>query len=385
MAAGEQRNDRAGDIRRVLQGINRRRHRIVQPGLPQIAIPRPQPVGLPRAQRRRSDQAVEGIVLGRAIEHVGNCRLDCCGALKQRGGLQPGGGRQHKIVDRAQLAAVKFGWHIFNHPEPEILQCRNRIRQRQRTGPLIELEPQYAGLVPSDQMQARIAQRAFFALTRNAAQPGDVDRGFGGAIGGTIGQRERLGIAAGHSGGARGIVAGREFGFDRIAPAAQHRLQPGIECSFIRQGRDFGQIKHEPDQGQIAVDRSAPVEQRCTRRLDQHRGDLQPGFGRHDITRHPYERKQVPFERRADQRQFGPGTVGQAHCRSGDPFNLGIAKADHQIVRQLGQHMGEGLSGMAMRRKTEPLRKISQVRAQPRDLRWRGRQCGAGPDAGMDR
>jgi hypothetical protein len=49
-------------------------------------------------------------------------------------GLQPGGQGQHEIVDRAHLAAVEIGRHIFDHPEPEILQRGHRIGQAERAG-----------------------------------------------------------------------------------------------------------------------------------------------------------------------------------------------------------------------------------------------------------
>ena len=131
MARHEQRDHAARYNRGMLQGIDRGRHRIVEPGLPQIAIPRPQPVGLPCTQRRCSDKAVERIIFGVAVEHFGNRGFDLTGTAQQRGGFQPGWRRQYEIVDRPQLAAIKLGRHVFDHPEAEILQRGNGIRQRQ--------------------------------------------------------------------------------------------------------------------------------------------------------------------------------------------------------------------------------------------------------------
>ena len=280
---------------------------------------------------------------------------------------------------------VKVGRHILDHAEAEVLERRDRIGQRDRPGPLVQLQAQGTGLVPGHGVKTGIAARPGLAFTGQLAQPGNALRGFGGAIGAAIGQRESLGIARGNGGGARGVLAGGNLALDRLVPAAQHPLQAGIERGLVGQAGHFGQVEHIAQHGEAALDLKSPVEHRCPGGFDQHGFHLQAGAGRHDVARQPDEGEEVAHQRGRNQRQLGTRPVNQAHHRGGDALQVILGKADQQVVRQCMQCMDQRLAGMALGREAEAGHQVRQLRAHPRHLGRRGGQPRAGPDPGMDR
>ena len=212
-------------------------------------------------------------------------------------------------MDRAKPALIEISRQILNHPEAEVLKCRDSVGQGNGAAALVKLEPQRARLVTGSLMQAGIAAQTFLALARQLAQPRNVLRGFSGTIGAAVGQGECFGKAAGNRSRAAGVFAGGNFAFNRFAPAAQHALQAGIKRRLIGQLGHFGQIKHIAQHGQTAVHFKAPVQQGGLARLDQHGLNLQPCGSRHDVPRQPDEGEQVAHQRRRHQRQLGPRPI----------------------------------------------------------------------------
>ena len=138
---------------------------------------------------------------------------------------------QEEIVDRPEPASAERGGHFLDHPEAEVLEHGHRVRQRQQAAALIDLEPQQSGHVARVAIEPRVPARAVPAA--EPAQAADVDRGLGRAVGMAVGRRKSLGIARGDGGGARRTFDAGELGFDSLAPAAHHHLQPGVELGFV--------------------------------------------------------------------------------------------------------------------------------------------------------
>jgi hypothetical protein len=81
----------------------------------------------PAWQGHAGDQAVERIVLGRAVEDRRQRALDRFTAREHGAGFKPGRKRQGEIVDRAKPPFIKRGRLVFDHPEAEILERRDHI------------------------------------------------------------------------------------------------------------------------------------------------------------------------------------------------------------------------------------------------------------------
>ena len=177
-----------------------------------------------------------------------------------------------------------------------------------------------------------------------------------------------------------------ELAFDRFAPAANHCLQPFVERRFFGRLLPVADIVDEAEHGEIAaLDRQAPVEQRGVGGIAEHVLDLLAHRGRHRVARQPDEGEEVPGKRGLHHRQLGPRPVGQAHHRGDDAFEVVGLEPDHQIVREGAQRMHQRLAGMAAGIEIELGDQLAEPRTQDGNLGRRGRQRGAGPDAGMDR
>jgi hypothetical protein len=127
VAGAEHADQAARHIGRVLERIDDRGDAEGHPRLAQIAIPGAQPVGFGRGQPHGHDQAVEGIIFGRAVEHGGERFLDRGGARQQRLGRGIGGVGHQEIVDEAQLAVVERGGHFLQRAEAEVFQHGHRV------------------------------------------------------------------------------------------------------------------------------------------------------------------------------------------------------------------------------------------------------------------
>ena len=384
VARGEQREQRAGRLRSVAQRIHDGGNAEAHPALAQIAEPRAQPVGVARVEPGGDDQAVERIVLGFTVEHLGNRALDRGGAGQHRVFGLTRGQCEEEIVDRGDPPAIDQRRDFLHHPEAEVLEHRNRIGQRQRALALVELEPQ-AGAGSGQAIEPRGAAGGGLASAQ-PAQHADVGSRLSGAIETAIGGRERLGKAGGERGGAGGIVVVRQLGLDRLRPAANHRLELGVERVLVRRPPGLADIDHEAQQRQAAaLDLQAPVEHIGLGRAFEQRLDLEPQRGRKDIARQPDEREQVAGERCLDQRQLGPRTIDQAHHGGGDPRQVRFGEPDQQVVRQRGQRVDQAFARMAARIEPEPVHQLGKLTAHPRDPVGRGGQRGAGPHPGVDR
>ena len=157
----EQLDQRARHHRRAAQRVDHGVDREGHAGLAQVAIERAQPVGFVRGQPGADDQSVEQVVLGPGVEHGCYRRLDRLGAREQRRALFATWQAEVEIVDRARVRACELGRMLGQDAETEVLERRNRVRQRHRSAELIDLEPQLVCRIAVVAKQPRVAaQRA---------------------------------------------------------------------------------------------------------------------------------------------------------------------------------------------------------------------------------
>ena len=195
-------------MRRGPQRIDHRADREAHARLTQIAIPCAQPIGFLGDQFGGDDQAVEGVILARAIGDGGHGGFDGGGVLGDGVDVAALRQGQQKIVDRAQHLARRiadggqdqFGRQGVNHAKAEMFQCRYRARQRQRALALIDFQPHPAICVAGQAVQPHPSRGLLRGGQR--AQTQQVNRRLVRTILAAIGLRKSLGIAGGECRGA---------------------------------------------------------------------------------------------------------------------------------------------------------------------------------------
>ena len=387
----EQVDHGAGHLRRGGERVDHGVDRVGQPRLAQVAIDRAQPVRLAREQPCGGHQTVEGIILRRAVQHVRQCRLDQAGAFEQRACVAPGGQGQQEFVDRAEPRIGEVGRHFGQHPEAEILEGRDHVRQGQRAAGVVDLQPQRVRPVTRKPVEphrtlAWASDRGIGFGHGQPAQLGDVARGFLGAIGEAVAGREGRGIARGERGGAAIILVRGEVGGDRLVPAAQQIGQLRLDRGVIGQAGTGAHVDQETQQREgRALDLEAPVEQLGTRRGEQHRLDLQSHVGAHVIARQPDEGEDVPFQRCADHDDARARAVDQRHLGGDEVGNaLGI-EGGEEVVGERGEGVHQRLAIVPGRVEAETRGDVRHHCAQHRHFARPLVHRRAGPKPGMDR
>ena len=255
---------------------------------------------------------------------------------------------------------------------------------------LIEFQAQLPFLVARQAIEAHAALMGIvIGRAGDAAQMADVLRGLGRAIEVAVGNGEGPGIAPGDGGGAARFLGAGDFGLDRIAPSAQHRAQTGVKRRLIGFGAGLVALVHREGEAQLgqigSLDLKAPVDHLAAGGLAQHLGDFVADLGGHRIARQPDEGVEMPFQRRADQRDARARAVDQAHHGQRHTLHIDIGKADHQIMGQAGHGMGQHLARMAIGAEFMLFQQRGELRAHQRHMARRGGQRGAGPYPRMDR
>ncbi|ODT98483.1 MAG: hypothetical protein ABS79_05810 [Planctomycetes bacterium SCN 63-9] len=92
----------------------------------------------------------------------------------------------------------------------------------------------------------------------------------------------------------------------------------------------------------------------------------------------------MPLQRGRYDGQARTGPVGQGHHGGDDPLHGLVRKADHHVMRQRGESMGQALAIMIVRLEMEALQQAFHLQAQAGHAGRRGAQPGTGPDTGMD-
>ena len=96
--------------------------------LAQIAEPGAEQDHVGGLERGGNEQLVERVILGLALEHLGDRPLDRSGAGQHAFGVSRAH-LEHELVDIAEPAFVERRGEFLEHPEAEILEHRHRFRQ----------------------------------------------------------------------------------------------------------------------------------------------------------------------------------------------------------------------------------------------------------------
>ena len=170
MGGGKGSDQRLGRGRRTAQCIHHRRQPISDAGLAQVAEPGAKPDHGLRVEAGEQHQLVEGIILGIAGEHLGNRLLDHRHSGEDLVDIAAFRELKQEVVDVSDLAAAHRGRQFLEYAEAEILQHRDRFRQRDEPAQSIGLEVKLVGRGMFAAIEPRVAVMFIVEL----ANPQDV-------------------------------------------------------------------------------------------------------------------------------------------------------------------------------------------------------------------
>ncbi len=378
----EQADQRAAGLGMPAKGVGDRKQTEGASSLAKIAEPGPDPDHCRRLHVGEQDELVELVVFGGPAENAGDGFLDLGRPRQDRVEVGDSGKLDPEVADITKRGIGKRRRDFLDDPEPEILEHRHRVGERNQPALAVGLELELAGRSGRSPGQANAA----LAIRGEVAEPHDVGRGLLGAGSGAIAVRERRDIDEREPGGAR--CAGRrdQLGLDRGTPALDHFDERRVEGVAVREIGGRIDLESEAEERQFALaEFDRPAADRCFDFLFEHRPDRFAAGGALLIAGKPDESIEMPAERSRKQEKLGPWTVGEAHRGKGGCPYLILVEGNEQVVRKRGNDVRERLSGVARRSEAKLLVQLQEPLAEHRDVLGRSPQRFTGPKARVNR